>query len=96
MTAFQYQAGTRIAYVDLHTKKVVEDEIWLVRQGYYHMPNDEYLHDENIIGAVVGGKRIVNELFRKERQAAINRANRELEAAEKWGTAADNGGEVCR
>ena len=84
MSASKYQAETRIAYIDLHTKEVVEDEIWLVPQGYYHMPNDEYLHDENIIGAVIGGKRVANKLFKKERQDTIIRANRELEAAEKW------------
>ncbi|MNL56152.1 hypothetical protein D3C87_1796250 [compost metagenome] len=49
------------------------------------MPNDDYLHDENIIGAVVDGKRVTNELFRKERQDTIIRASRELAAAEKWG-----------
>ncbi|MCV9964836.1 hypothetical protein OIU34_23365 [Pararhizobium sp. BT-229] len=86
MSASKYQAGTKIAYVDTHTQKVVEDEIWLVRQGYYHMPNDDYLHDENIIGAVVDGKRVTNELFKQERQDTIARANRELEAAEEWAT----------
>ncbi|MBY3433692.1 hypothetical protein HFN89_05965 [Rhizobium laguerreae] len=85
MAASKYQAGTRIAYFAHDTKKIVEDEIWLVRQGYYHMPSDDHLHDENIIGAVVGGKRVMNDLFTTERQALIARANRELEGAEKWG-----------
>jgi hypothetical protein len=84
MAASKYQAGTKIAYFDFHAQKVVEDEIMLVRQGYYHMPSDDYLHDENIIGAIVGDVRVRNDLFKKEREDIITRANRELEAAEKW------------
>jgi hypothetical protein len=85
MTARKYTAGTRIAYFDHHTRQIVEDEIWLVREGYYHMPTDDYLHDENIIGAVVDGKRVMNDLFTTERQDIIARASRELEGAAKWG-----------
>jgi hypothetical protein len=84
MSARKYPAGTKIAYIEHHSGKLVEDEIWLVREGYYHMPSDDYLHDENIIGAIVNGKRVANDLFVKERQDAIARADRELEAAEKW------------
>jgi hypothetical protein len=85
MAASKYQAGNIIAYFDHSTRKIVEDEIWLVRQGYYHMPTDDYLHDENIIGHVVDGKRVMNELFTAERHDIIARASRELEGAAKWG-----------
>lgn len=91
MSASQYSAGTRVAYFNPYEDKVVEDEILLVRQGYYHMPSDDYLHDENIIGAIVDGKRIVNRLFNKDRDDTIKRAQLELQAAAYWavGTASE-------
>jgi hypothetical protein len=84
MTAKKYEKGTRIAYFDCHQKKVVEDEIWLVRQGYYHMPSDDYLHDENIIGSIVDGKRVPNPLFTQDRHDTIDLAQQELSAAAEW------------
>jgi hypothetical protein len=84
MSAKKYTAGTEIAYIEHHSGKLVEDKIWLVREGYYHMPSDDYLHDENIIGAVVEGKRVENDLFTKERKDSIARATKELRAAEQW------------
>ncbi len=84
MTASKYPKGTKVAYIEHHSGKLVEDEIWLVRQGYYHMPSDDYLHDENIIGAVIDGKRIPNELFRQERKEIVDRAIRELGLADQW------------
>lgn len=84
MTASKYPQDTKVAYIEHHSGKLVEDEIWLVRQGYYHMPSDDYLHDENIIGAVIDGKRIPNELFRQERKEIVDRAIRELGLADQW------------
>jgi hypothetical protein len=84
MTATKYQKGTKIAYVQHHSGKLVEDEIWLVRQGYYHMPSDDYLHDENIVGAVIDGKRVANDLFSHERTKIVERAKREQALADQW------------
>lgn len=84
MTASKYLKGTKVAYIEHHSGKLVEDEIWLVRQGYYHMPSDDYLHDENIVGAVIDGKRVPNDLFRQERKEIVDRAIRELEIADQW------------
>ena len=84
MTAIKYPAGTKIAYIDHHSRKLVEDEIWLVRRGYYHMPSDDYLHDENIVGAVIDGKRVPNELFKRERKKTVDRAIRELTLSDQW------------
>ncbi|TLX17180.1 hypothetical protein [Rhizobium sp. MHM7A] len=84
MTASKYPKGTKIAYIEHHSGKLVEDKIWLVRQGYYHMPSDDYLHDENIIGAVIDGKRVANDLFQIERKEIIERATQQLVLADQW------------
>lgn len=84
MAASKYPEGTKIAYVEPHSGKLVEDEIWLVREGYYHMPGDDYLHDENIVGAVIDGKRVANDLFQIERKEIIERATRQLALADQW------------
>lgn len=86
MAASKYPEGTKIAYVEHHSGKLVEDEIWLVREGYYHMPSDDYLHDENIVGAVIDGKRVANDLFQIERKEIIERATRQLALADQWAT----------
>lgn len=84
MAASKYLAGTKVVFFDRHQLKLVQDEIWLVRQGYYHMPNDDYLHDEDIVGAIVDGKRVLNDLFQQDRVATITMINRELAAADQW------------
>jgi hypothetical protein len=84
MSASKYLKGTRIVYIQHHSGKLVEDEIWLVRQGYYHMPSDDYLHDENIVGAVIDGKRVPNDLYTSERKEIVERAAQQLALASQW------------
>lgn len=84
MTASKYQKGTKVAYVEHHSGKLIEDEIWLVRQGYYHMPSDDYLHDEDIVGAVIDGKRVSNDLYQAERKEIVQRALQQLALANHW------------
>lgn len=84
MAADRYSAGTLVAFVDHRTKKIVEDKIWLVRRGYYHMPSDDYLHDENIVGSIVDGKRIPNDLFVKDREEIVANAEQQMLLAKSW------------
>ncbi len=84
MSATRFTANTKIAYFNRHTKEIVVDRIWLVRDGYYHMPDDNYLHDEDIIGFYNDGKRIINDLYLKDRNSQLLLLNQELDAAGHW------------
>lgn len=86
MSASKYKAGTRVAYLNHSKDAIVFDDIWLVRKGYYHMPSDDYLHDEDILGCIIDGKRIPNDLYIADRKADADRLVQEIDMFERWST----------
>jgi hypothetical protein len=84
MTATKYKAKTRVAYINPETNAITCDDIWLVRDGYYHMPDDHYLYDETIIGSIEDGKHIPNDLFISEKKRERQQIMQEIELYEEW------------
>lgn len=89
MSAIMYQAGARVAFIDENTQTVIEDDIWKVRQGYYHMPGDQHLRDEDIVGSVVDGRKIANPLFTRERAQIAARASADIQKSADWSSAGE-------
>lgn len=84
MTATKYKAKTRVAYINPETNAITCDDIWLVRDGYYHMPDDHYLYDETIIGSIEDGKHIPNDLYITEKTREFDQIKQDIALFEAW------------